>query len=99
MKSSDGSVISQEELKLIVANDAVANHVVHRSMNAYLRNQRQGCASTKTRSAVRGGGKKPFTQKKTGNARRGTNRSPLVAGGGVLFGPKPRDWSMALTKK
>merc|ERR1712139_192975 len=76
-----------------------AKHVVHRYLNTYLQNQRQGSANTKTRSEVRGGGKKPYTQKKTGNARRGTIRSPLLPGGGVLFGPKHRDWSISMTKK
>jgi large subunit ribosomal protein L4 len=65
----------------------------------FLRNKRQGSANSKTRSEVRGGGIKPYTQKKTGNARRGTIRSPLLPGGGVLFGPKPRDWSISMTKK
>merc|ERR1712118_629320 len=62
-------------------------------------NKRQGSSSTKTRSEVKGGGKKPYTQKKTGNARCGTNRSPLRPGGGVLFGPKNRDWTINMSKK
>merc|ERR550537_595910 len=65
----------------------------------FLQNKRSGSANTRTRSEVRGGGKKPYTQKKTGNARRGTNRSPLRPGGGVLFGPKPRDWTINMSKK
>merc|ERR1712072_548985 len=65
----------------------------------YLQNRRMGTSNTKTRSEVRGGGKKPYAQKKTGNARRGSNRSPLRTGGGIVFGPKPRQWSIAMTKK
>merc|ERR550537_2135337 len=65
----------------------------------FLQNKRSGSANTRTRSEVRGGGKKPYTQKKTGNARRGTNRSPLRPGGGVLFGPKPRDLTINMSKK
>jgi large subunit ribosomal protein L4 len=60
---------------------------------------RRGTASTLTRAEVRGGGKKPFAQKGTGQARRGSKRSPLIVGGGVAFGPKPRDWSIKMNKK
>lgn len=59
----------------------------------------QGTASTLTRGEVRGGGRKPYKQKGTGNARRGTRRSPLMPGGGISFGPKPRDWSISMNKK
>jgi len=62
-------------------------------------NARAGTASTLTRSEVRGGGKKPYKQKGTGNARRGSSRSPLFPGGGVTFGPKPKDWSIKMNKK
>merc|ERR1712187_458658 len=58
----------------------------------------KGFASTKTRAEVRGGGKKPYSQKKPGNSRRGSSRSPLIRGGGVIFGPKPRDWSSKMIK-
>ena len=73
--------------------------VVHAAVLWYLASQRQGTASTKTRSEVRGGGKKPWKQKGTGRARAGTIRSPLWRGGAVLFGPKPRDYSYNLNKK
>jgi hypothetical protein len=61
--------------------------------------RRQGTASTLTRSDVRGGGKKPYKQKGTGNARRGSSTSPLFPGGGITFGPKPKDWSIKMNKK
>lgn len=64
-----------------------------------LASRRQGTHMTKTRYFVRGGGKKPFKQKGTGNARQGSSRSPLMPGGAVLFGPQPRDYSYALPKK
>lgn len=60
---------------------------------------RAGTASTLTRGEVRGGGRKPYKQKGTGNARRGSTRSPLIVGGGVAFGPKPRDWTIGMNKK
>ena len=59
----------------------------------------QGTASTLTRGEVRGGGRKPYKQKGSGNARRGSRRSPLMPGGGISFGPKPRDWSIDMNKK
>lgn len=64
-----------------------------------MQNKRRGTASTLTRAEVRGGGKKPYSQKKTGRARRGSTRTPLRPGGGVVFGPKPRDWSIKINKK
>jgi len=65
----------------------------------YLANKRQGTAKTKTRAEVSGGGKKPWRQKGTGRARHGSIRSPLWVGGGVTFGPQPRDWHLRLPKK
>jgi large subunit ribosomal protein L4 len=72
---------------------------LHQAVVAYLANQRQGAASTKERSDVRGGGRKPFRQKGTGRARAGTIRSPIYRGGGVVFGPHPRDYRKDLPKK
>ena len=74
-------------------------HLIYQSVRTYLSNQRQGTHKTKGRSEVRGGGKKPFKQKGTGNARRGTSRSPLMVGGGNIFGPIPHTYKLKLPKK
>jgi len=74
-------------------------HVMHSAVVAQLANARQGTHSTLGRSEVRGGGRKPWRQKGTGRARVGTIRSPLWRGGGIIFGPKPRDYSKKLPKK
>ena len=71
-------------------------HAIYRAVRVYLDNQRQGTSRVKTRAEVRGGGKKPFKQKQTGMARQGSSRSPVMTGGGSIFGPKPRDYSGAL---
>lgn len=71
-------------------------HAIYMAVRSYLDNQRQGTHKVKTRAEVRGGGKKPFKQKGTGNARQGTSRSPVMVGGGSIFGPKPRDYSHEL---
>lgn len=73
--------------------------VVHQVVKATLAGRRQGNASTKNRSEVRGGGAKPFKQKGTGRARQGSTRSPLLVGGGAAFGPKPRDYDQKLNRK
>lgn len=73
--------------------------VLHAAVINYLANQRHGTQSTKTRTEVRGGGRKPWRQKGTGNARQGSIRSPQWKGGGVALGPKPRSYAYALTKK
>ena len=74
-------------------------HVMHLALRRQLNNGRQGSACAKTRSEVSGGGKKPWKQKGTGRARAGSLRSPLFAGGGVIFGPKPRDFSFSMPQK
>jgi large subunit ribosomal protein L4 len=74
-------------------------HVLHLAVRREQANARSGSASSKTRAEVRGGGKKPWKQKGTGRARAGSTRSPLWAGGGVIFGPKPRDYSFKLPRK
>jgi large subunit ribosomal protein L4 len=72
---------------------------VYQTVNAELINNRQGTSSSKNRSLVSGGGKKPFRQKGTGNARQGTSRSPLMRGGGVIFGPSPRYYFKKVNSK
>ncbi len=74
-------------------------YLLHEVVVAYLANQRQGTHSTKTRAEVRGGGRKPWPQKHTGRARQGSIRSPLFRKGGIVFGPKPRDYYIKLPKK
>ncbi len=93
-----------ENVGTIELNDAIfgieANeHVMHLAVVQYLANQRQGTQSTKTRAEVRGGGRKPWRQKGTGRARQGSTRSPQWTGGGVVFAPKPRNYSFKLNKK
>ncbi|PNW76869.1 hypothetical protein CHLRE_11g479500v5 [Chlamydomonas reinhardtii] len=97
-KAADGSSKGTQQLALKVAEDS-AKGLVHRYLVMVQQNARQGTASTLTRSEVRGGGKKPYAQKGTGNARRGSSVSPLFPGGGVTFGPKPKDWSISMNKK
>ncbi len=74
-------------------------HVMHLALRRQLNNARQGSASCKTRAEVSGGGRKPWKQKGTGRARAGSLRSPLFAGGGVVFGPKPRDYGFNMPQK
>ena len=92
------SINSPEELKLNVLEKS-RNYLVHKDLLRHQNLQRQGSSSTKTRSEVRGGGRKPWKQKGTGRARAGSNRSPLWKGGGVIFGPKPKTVSLKLNKK
>ena len=81
-----------------VFNAKVNKGLLHLAVLSYLATGRSGTHSTLTKSEVRGGGKKPYSQKGTGNARLGSTRTPLMPGGGVVFGPKPRDYSFFLTK-
>ena len=89
---------SSHELKLNVLENS-ANYLIHKDILRHHASQRQGTVSTKTRSEVRGGGRKPWRQKGTGRARAGSNRSPLWKGGGVIFGPKPKTINFKLNKK
>ena len=89
---------SNHELKLNVL-EASGNYLLHKDLLKHFNSKRQGTVSTKTRSEVRGGGRKPWRQKGTGRARAGSNRSPLWKGGGVSFGPKPRKITLKLNKK
>lgn len=95
----DGQEAGQAALDLKVARPESAEHIVHRALVRQLANARQGTASSKTRAEVSGGGRKPWRQKGTGRARAGSNRSPLWRGGGVIFGPKPRDYSQKMNRK
>jgi len=80
-------------------NDKQNIYIIHKAIKIQLLNQRKGNAYTKTRSQVRGGGKKPWKQKGTGRARAGSTRSPLWKGGGVIFGPKTRTYKSKINKK
>ena len=95
MGNPAGSIEASDLVFSIPVNESVV-HSVFVSQRAALR---QGTASAKTRGEVRGGGKKPWKQKGTGRARAGSTRSPLWRGGGVIFGPKPRDYSKSTPKK
>ena len=93
-----GQSVGKIELDKGIFNGEVNEPILHQVVRMYEANQRQGTASTKTRSDVRGGGRKPWKQKGTGRARAGTIRSPLWRGGGVVFGPHPRDYSYSVPK-
>ena len=97
--NGNGKILdSTHELKLNVLETS-GNYLLHRDLLRHYNSQKQGTVSTKTRSEVRGGGRKPWRQKGTGRARAGSNRSPLWKGGGVIFGPKPKTISLKLNKK
>ena len=97
--TSDASTSSEKEFKLPTFEGNRGLQAVKEVVVAHRANARQGTRSTKTRGEVRGGGKKPWAQKGTGRARAGSNRSPLWSGGGVVFGPKPRDFSKKINGK
>lgn len=97
--SKDGKEAGQVEVSSEVFGIDPNVHVLHLAVRRELANGRAGTACTKTRGEVRGGGKKPWKQKGTGRARAGSIRSPLWVGGGVTFGPKPRDYSFNLPRK
>ncbi|MDY0211984.1 MAG: 50S ribosomal protein L4 [Desulfuromonadaceae bacterium] len=91
--------VSERELSDIVFDTQVRGYLIHDMVRSQLAARRQGTASTKTRSMVAGGGKKPYKQKGTGNARQGSIRAPHYVGGGVTFGPSPRQYGFKLNKK
>lgn len=99
VKNWEGKEAGKASFELKVANDENATHIVHRALVRQMNGARQGTASTKTRSEVRGGGRKPWRQKGTGRARAGSSRTPLWPGGGVIFGPKPRSYSVKMNRK
>jgi len=97
---SDGAAGGEEEFAdLPFFEDAKGSQALKEAIVAQAANARQGSASSKTRGEVRGGGKKPWRQKGTGRARHGSIRSPLWVGGGVVFGPRPRDYSKKINRK
>ena len=94
-----GSEVGSIELNDSIFAVEVNTHVMHQAVVQYLANKRQGTQSALTRAEVRRGGRKPWRQKGTGRARQGSTRSPQWTGGGVVFAPKPRDYSFKLNKK
>ena len=95
----EGKVVGDMELNDAVFGVEVNTHLVHQAVVLQLANKRQGTQSAKTRSEVSGGGRKPWRQKGTGRARQGSTRSPQWTGGGIVFAPKPRDYSFKMNKK
>ena len=95
----EGAKVGDMELNDAVFAVPVNEHLVHMAVVLQLANKRQGTQSAKTRSEVRGGGRKPWRQKGTGHARQGSIRAPQWKGGGVVFAPKPRDYSFKMNKK
>jgi large subunit ribosomal protein L4 len=97
--SLNGEVVDQIELSQAIFALPFNEAVVHQAMTRQLASRRQGTASTRTRGEVRGSTKKLYSQKHTGRARRGDTKSPLLRGGGVVFGPKPRTYRQSMPKK
>ncbi|MCI8562284.1 MAG: 50S ribosomal protein L4 [Lachnospiraceae bacterium] len=95
----EGSEVGKMDLNDDVFAVKVNEHLMHMAVVLQLANKRQGNQSAKTRSEVRGGGKKPWRQKGTGHARQGSIRAPQWTGGGVVFAPKPRDYSFKMNRK
>ena len=95
----EGKEVEKLELNDNIFGVEINEHLVHLAVVSQLANNRQGTQKAKTRSEVRGGGRKPWRQKGTGHARQGSTRSPQWTGGGVVFAPTPRDYSMKLNKK
>ena len=95
----EGKEVDKLELNDAVFGVEINEHLVHMAVVAQLANKRQGTQSAKTRAEVSGGGRKPWRQKGTGHARQGSTRSPQWTGGGVVFAPKPRDYSMKMNKR
>jgi large subunit ribosomal protein L4 len=95
----EGNEVGKMDLSDAVFGVEVNEHLVHMAVVAQLANKRQGTQKAKTRAEVSGGGRKPWRQKGTGHARQGSTRSPQWKGGGVVFAPVPRDYSIKLNKK
>ena len=94
-----GAEVGKLELNDAVFGGEVNENLVHEAVVAHLANKRQGTQKAKTRSEVSGGGRKPWRQKGTGHARQGSTRAPQWTGGGVVFAPVPRDYSVSMNKK
>ncbi len=99
VRNKEGKEVKKLDLKPEIFESDINQTVVHQVVRSQMAAARSGTASTKTRAEVSGGGKKPWRQKGTGRARAGSNRSPLWVGGGVVFGPKPRDYAFPVPKK
>ncbi len=97
--NKEGKEVDKLELNDAVFGVEVNEHLVHMAVVAQLANKRQGTQKAKTRSEVSGGGRKPWRQKGTGHARQGSTRAPQWTGGGVVFAPTPRDYTIKLNKK
>ena len=95
----EGKVVGSVELNEAIFGVEVNEHLVHLAVLQQLANKRQGTQSAKTRSEVSGGGRKPWRQKGTGHARQGSTRAPQWKGGGIVFAPKPREYSFKLNRK
>jgi 50S ribosomal protein L4, bacterial/organelle len=94
-----GKDAGKASLDLKVAKESTVTDLMHRAVLRQQAHMRQGTASTLTRAEVRGGGRKPYKQKGTGRARQGSIRTPLRPGGGIVFGPKPRSYNLAMNRK
>ena len=95
----EGNEVGKIELNDAVFGVEINEHLVHMAVVAQLANKRQGTQKAKTRSEVSGGGRKPWRQKGTGHARQGSTRAPQWTGGGIVFAPTPRDYTITLNKK
>ena len=95
----EGKEVDSIELNDSIFGVEINEHLVHMAVLQQLANNRQGTQKAKTRSEVRSGGRKPWREKGTGHARQGSTRSPQWTGGGVVFAPKPRDYSVKMNKK
>ncbi len=99
IKDWKGKEAGEANLELKVAKESSAVDLMHRAVLRQQAHSRQGTACTLTRAEVRGGGRKPYKQKGTGRARQGSIRTPLRPGGGIIFGPKPRSYTLAMNRK
>lgn len=99
IKNMKNEVVGSVELQDSIIDAEIKSTLIHEVVVMQLACRRAGTHSTKTRAEVSGGGRKPWKQKGTGHARSGSNRSPLWRGGGIIFGPKPRDYSYTMPKK